>query len=345
MARVRLEEVAADAGVSKSTVSMVLNSSPLVAEATRRRVLESLERTGYVYNTAAASLRKQRSNAVGLVVTTLMNPYFAEFAESIQAELDARGMDVLLGVSGDDHVRQKRLLMNMAGRRVDGLVMVPAQGTSPDLLGILELPTLLLARRVPSAFADYVGGDNERGSHAVTQHLMDVHGCRELAFFGGAEGSSARLERLTGYTRALEGHHLHHRAERDRSCPADRRLARATARDLLLSEQVDAVVCYNDITALGALDAATELGLKIGRDVRITGFDDIEEAAFATPPLTSVAVPAGTAGREAAAMLLARIDGSRTQTEEHILPTQLRVRASCGCTDPAGLATPELDPQ
>jgi LacI family transcriptional regulator len=334
VARVRLDEVAADAGVSKATVSMVLNNNPLVAETTRVRVLESLKRTGYVYNTAAASLRKKRSNAIGLVVTTLTNPYFAEFAESIQAELDAQGMDVLLGISGDDPQRQARLVSNMAGRRVDGIVMVPAQGTEAEAIEALDMPTLLLARRVPGLDVDYVGGDNENGTESATDHLISVHGCRRLAFFGGTHGSSARLERLTGFMRAVKANDLEQQEAWRRACVADRRLARAKARELLTSEKFDGVVCYNDVTALGVMDAAAELGLVVGSELRVTGFDDIEEAAFASPSLTSVAVPAQLAGQRAAEMLLARISGTRVDTEVHILEARLRPRSSCGCWPP-----------
>ena len=108
MARVTLTDVAKDAGVSRATASMVLNDSPLIAQATKERVRESFARLGYVYDRAAASLRKNQSLAVGLVITQLSNPYFAEFVEGIQSELDDRGMDVLLGISAEDRARQRR---------------------------------------------------------------------------------------------------------------------------------------------------------------------------------------------------------------------------------------------
>jgi LacI family transcriptional regulator len=329
--RVTMADVAADAGVSKATVSMVLNENPLVAESTRQRVQEALVRLGYVYNSAAASLRKNKTNAIGFIITTLKNPYFAEFAESLQAELDARGMDVLLGVSGDDVRRQNRLVLSMAGRRVDGIVMVPAQGTDPTTITSLEAPVLLLARRVSGLVVDYVGGDNEAGAAAATDHLIEEHGCRQLGFFGGTDGSSARIERLAGYGRALAAHELPIDTGRQLPCPADRSLAREQAHDFLTAQPYDAVVCYNDVIALGVMDAAAELGLVVGRDLRVTGFDDIEGAAFAAPPLTSVSVPAALAGREASAMLLARINGDRPDAGEVILETTLQRRASCGC--------------
>ena len=330
MTRVRLVDVAADAGVSKATVSMVLNDSPLVAEKTRIRVRESLKRTGYVYNSAAASLRKGQTLAVGMIVTTLTNPYFAEFTESIQAELDAQGLDVLLGVSGDDPVRQERLLRSMAGRRVDGIVMVPAKNTQPADVVAFETPMLMLARRVRGLNVDYVGGDNLNGSHAAAEHLISMHQCRRLAFFGGVAGSS-REERESGFLRAITENGLEQHEQWRPACASDRRLARKAAKELLSSEPFDGVVCYNDIVAFGVMDAAAELGLRVGTDLRVTGFDDVADSAFFTPPLTSVAVPADEAAREAAGILLARINGAHVEPKDHIVETTLHPRASCGC--------------
>jgi LacI family transcriptional regulator len=331
MGRITLSHVAADAGVSKATVSMVLNNNPLVATATRERVKESLSRLGYVYDSAAASLRKRQTQAVGMIITTLMNPYFAEFAEGIQAELDDKGMDVLLGVSADDPLRQLRLLRSMSGRRVDGVVMMPAHGTPASDLVNFDVPLLLLARRVEGVNVDYVGGDNVKGSRAATEHMITVHGSHRLAFLGGLDASSSRTERLSGFLDAVQQHGLSVSDAHRPSCPTDRDQARLTALKLLEDRSVDAIICYNDLIAFGVLDALTELGLMPGRDVRVIGFDDIHEAAFAHPPLASVAVSANEAGRRAAGMLLGRITGERQEVESMILSAELKPRASCGC--------------
>jgi LacI family transcriptional regulator, galactose operon repressor len=336
MPKVRLDEVAADAGVSKATVSMVLNNNPLVADATRARVWESIRTTGYVYNRAAASLRKQQSNAIGMIVTTLTNPYFAEVVESMQASLDSLGLDVLLGVSADDPERQLRLLKNMAGRRVDGIVMVPAQDTVGAEVDALGIPTVLMTRRLADSSADYVGGDNVSGSERITQHLISVHGAKRLAFFGGAVRSSGREERLRGFLEACSYNDIEVPAERQLSSPADRRVAREEVKQLLETQSLDAVVCYNDVTAMGVLDAAAELGMMVGRDLLVTGFDDIEDAAFTSPPLTSVHFDAHQAGERASELLLSRIGGNQDPPREVILEVRLVCRASCGCSAPGG---------
>lgn len=337
MQRVTLSDIAADVGVSKATVSMVLNDNPLVAEATRQRVRESLARLGYVYDRAAASLRKGNTQAVGMVITQLNNPYFAEFAAGIQSGLDERGMDVLLGVSSEDPDRQQRLLQNMSERRVDGVIMIPAQGTRAESLRSLHMPLILLARRVEGLDVDYVGADNHKGALLATEHLIVEHGSRRLAFVGGFAESSARLERLGGFLEGVEANGLSVAKDHLPTCPPDRRLAREAGARLLAGGAVDAVVCFNDVVAFGVMDAAADAGVEVGRDLRIIGFDDVHDAEWSRPSLASVAVPAEAAGRRAAEMLLSRIAGSRTEVESLVLPVDLKPRDTCGCRTTVGV--------
>lgn len=331
MKRITLSDVAADAGVSKTTVSMVLNNNPLVAASTRERVQEAMERLGYVYDRAAASLRRSQTHAVGMVITHLTNPYFAEFAEGIQAELDARGMDVLLGVTGEDIHRQTRLLQSMSGRRVDGVVMIPAHGTMAEHLTSVNMPILLLARRVEGADADYVGADNHTGARAAAEHLIGQHGCRDLAFVGGFSDSSARLERLGGFLAGTTANGIDIPWAHQPTCAPTRTEARNTTKALLDTEHLDGIVCFNDVVAFGVLDALADRGLTPGVEVRVIGFDDIHDAAVSRPALASVAVPTKEAGGRAAELLLSRISGERTGREQVVLPAELRPRETCGC--------------
>ena len=132
MARVTLMDVARHCDVSRATVSLVLNDSPLVATKTRDRVRQAMAELGYVYNRAAASLRTQHSDAIGVVLTNITNPYFAEFATGLQDTLTSSGTVPLLGVSGEDRDIQHRLVKSLVERNVDGIVLVPAHGTTPD---------------------------------------------------------------------------------------------------------------------------------------------------------------------------------------------------------------------
>ena len=332
MARVTLTDVAKDAGVSRATASMVLNDSPLIAQATKERVRESFARLGYVYDRAAASLRKNQSLAVGLVITQLSNPYFAEFVEGIQSELDDRGMDVLLGISAEDRARQRRVLVSMSERRVDGVVVIPAHQSEPADFAGLHMPIVMLARRVKGFDTDYVGGDNYAGSVAATNHLLVTHGARRPAFIGGHVYSSAREERLGGFLSAAGVLGIKVPVRNQPACVPDRVVARDVAAELIARDpKVDAIVCFNDAVAFGVVDAVADAGLQVGRDIRVIGFDDVKDAERARPALASVSVPAESAGRRAAQLLLKRISGSDAGPEGLILPAELMPRESCGC--------------
>jgi LacI family transcriptional regulator len=332
VARVTLTDVAKDAGVSRATASMVLNDSPLIAQATKERVRESFARLGYVYDRAAASLRKNQSLAVGLVITQLSNPYFAEFVEGIQSELDDRGMDVLLGISAEDRARQRRVLVSMSERRVDGVVVIPAHQSEPADFAGLHMPIVMLARRVKGFDTDYVGGDNYAGSVAATNHLLVTHGARRPAFIGGHVYASAREERLGGFLSAAGVLGIKVPVRNQPACVPDRVVARNVAAELIARDpKVDAIVCFNDAVAFGVVDAVADAGLQVGRDIRVIGFDDVKDAERARPALASVSVPAETAGRRAAQLLLKRISGSEAGPQGLILPAELMPRESCGC--------------
>jgi len=332
VARVTLTDVAKDAGVSRATASMVLNDSPLIAQATKERVRASFARLGYVYDRAAASLRKNQSLAVGLVITQLSNPYFAEFVEGIQSELDDRGMDVLLGISAEDRARQRRVLVSMSERRVDGVVVIPAHQSEPADFAGLHMPIVMLARRVKGFDTDYVGGDNYAGSVAATNHLLVTHGARRPAFIGGHVYASAREERLGGSLSAAGVLGIKVPVRNQPACVPDRVVARNVAAELIARDpKVDAIVCFNDAVAFGVVDAVADAGLQVGRDIRVIGFDDVKDAERARPALASVSVPAETAGRRAAQLLLKRISGSEAGPQGLILPAELMPRESCGC--------------
>src|SRR5215203_4969819 len=158
MTRVTLIDVAQHCGVSRATVSLVLNNSPLVAANTRDRVRRAMSELGYVYNRAAASLRTQHSDAIGVVLTNITNPYFAEVAAGFQDTLTSSGSVPLLAVSGEDRDVQFGLVKSLVDRNVDGIVLVPAHGrTSSDLPYLLGSPLVLLARRLNGMDVDYVG--------------------------------------------------------------------------------------------------------------------------------------------------------------------------------------------
>jgi DNA-binding LacI/PurR family transcriptional regulator len=343
VARVTLLDVARHCGVSRATVSLVLNDSPLVATKTRDRVSQAMVELGYVYNRAAASLRTQHSDAIGVVLTNITNPYFAEFAAGLQDTLTSSGTVPLLAVSGEDRAIQHRLVKSLVERNVDGIVLVPAHGTAPgDLPDLLGTPLVLLARRLNGMAVDYVGAQNRDGGYAAAEHLFG-HGCRRIAFVGGFADSSAREERAGGVAEFLNDHGLTLHGDHSVVCEPARPQARQAALRLLTKDpgvegadgsNIDGIVCFSDVVAFGVLDAIADSGRRIGSDVRVIGFDDVHDAGLNRPSLSSVAVPARETGRRAGQLVLDRAAGSAQPTVSEEFPTKLQPRETCGCPRP-----------
>jgi LacI family transcriptional regulator len=229
--------------------------------------------------------------------------------------------------------------MSLVERNVDGIVLVPAHGTTPDdLPNLLDTPLVLLARRLNGMDVDYVGAQNRDGGYAAAEHLYS-HGCRRIAFVGGFTDSSAREERAGGVDAFLNDHGLTLEADRSVVCEPARPDARqATMRLLTDQPGVDGIVCFSDVVAFGVLDAIADLGRSVGSDVRVIGFDDVHDAGLNRPSLSSVAVPARETGRRAAQLVLERAAGSTEPTVREEFPTKLEPRETCGCPRPQLLA-------
>ncbi|HVD52609.1 MAG TPA: LacI family DNA-binding transcriptional regulator [Propionibacteriaceae bacterium] len=328
-------DVAQHCGVSRATVSLVLNDSPLVAAKTRDRVRQAMTELGYVYNRAAASLRTQHSDAIGVVLTNITNPYFAEFATGVQDVLTSSAAVPLLAVSGEDRELQHRLVKSLVERNVDGIVLIPAHGTTPnDLPDLLGTPLVLMARRLNGMDVDYVGAQNRDGGYAAAEHLYS-HGCRRIAFVGGYADSSARDERAAGVEEFLNEHGLTLNSDHSLVCEPARPQAREAVMWLLTEDpEVDGIVCFSDVVAFGVLDAIADMGRSIGSDVRVIGFDDVHAAGLNRPSLSSVAVPARDTGRRAAQLVLERAAGSTESTVREEFPVKLEPRETCGCPRP-----------
>jgi LacI family transcriptional regulator len=339
MRRVTLMDVAKDAGVSRATASLVLRDSPLVADETRQRVLSSMRKLGYVYNRAAASLRTQRSYTIGLIVTDITNPFFAQMTVGSEAHLDQASYGVLLSNTAERLGKQDRLLRMMHEYGVDGVLLCPAMGTSPETVERLHrwrLPLVLVARYLPEIDVDYVGADNVSGAQMAVEHLVAL-GHRRIAFVGGPRQSSARRDRLRGYQSALVRHGLSVDDTLSVPSPVTRDGGHRAISELL--EHPDpptAALCYNDVVAFGVMLRLQAAHKAPGTDLAVIGFDDIDEAALWRPALTTVSISPRQVGIEAAQLLLDRIDHPEGAPRQVILRPRLVVRESCGAKSEGG---------
>lgn len=314
---VTVTDIARAIGVSRATVSLVLRGSPLVNVDTRAKV--------------EAELRRRTSSSIALVINDLSNPFFAEFASGVDEALGGRGYVTLLGSTGESPERQQAVLSTLMEHTPAGLILSPAEGSDTvqlrQALGA-NANVLLFNRELEGADWDFLTLDNQHGAYLATRHLIE-RGHRQIAFFGGHAASSSCHQRRAGFQQAL--------AEAGLSLPpgwmiesAPNRLEAAARTDELFADghRPSAAVCYNDTVALGLMLGLNSRGIRPGGDFAVTGFDDISEAAVAVPPLTTLTADPRERGRQAAALLLQRLDEPDAPPRRTVAPVQLRIRES-----------------
>jgi LacI family transcriptional regulator len=328
--RVTLRDIARHSGVSKSTVSLVLQGSSLVKAETRASVLGSIEDLGYVYNRGAASLRKASTNIVGMVINDLANPFFAELAVGIERVFQAAGYIPLMANTSETVSRQAEVLKSMREHDIAGLIICPARGTDAEDLKALARPGFPLVtamRRVKGVRTSSVVPNNASGARRATEHLIKL-GHRRIAFVGGYPDMTAHEERCAGYQAALAEHGLEADPRLIIDGPATRETGHLSVRRLL-DLSAAAALCFNDVVAFGVLDGLAAQGLRAGADFALVGFDDLRDARHTAPPLTTVAVDTQVLGERAANAVLRMIHGD-TRTEDYVSDVKLVVRESCG---------------
>lgn len=331
--RVTLLDVANASGLSRATVSLVLRDSPLVAEETRLRVQQAMQNLGYVYHRAAANLRTQKSHTVGLVVSDITNPFFAEMTMSIEAQLDTANYVSLLGNTSEVLSKQERLLSTMQEYSADGILLSPVRGTPLEAIEKLQrsrLPVVLFGRYVPGVQANYVGADNIHGAGVAVEHLISL-GHRKIAFIGGPMNTTSRQEREQGWRQAQMDHNLPINESFVVTAPATREGGADAIRQLLqFPDKPTACLCFNDVMAFGVILGLQSMNLRPGVDFAVIGFDDIAESAMMHTKLTTMAMAPRRIGAEAVQLLLDLIETPDAQPRQIILQPQLVIRESCG---------------
>jgi len=329
MGRPTIIDVARAAGVSKSTVSLVLQNSSAVSAKTREDVRRAMADLGYVYNRAAANLRSAQVGLVGLVINDLKNPFFTEFATAVQMTISAAGYATVVANTDEDPALQARTIAAMIEHGVSGLLISPAYGDESGTFGPLEragIPAMQVLRKVsqrtdlfPFASPDYAAG-----GRLATEHLI-ASGARRIAFAGGVEGRGVTAERVSGYLEVIREHGMEARMIYGRP---SRSFGRECADQFIDSRDYDAAVCFNDLVALGVISGFASRGRLVGRDFRLVGFDDIEEAAHSFPPLSTVQCGISSFGRDMADTLMAWLNLGKKPAPEMRSPVRLVVRGS-----------------
>ena len=329
-------DIAHLAGVSQSTVSRALNDSPLVNIATRQKVQEIARELNYQVDKNASNLRRQRSSTIALLLfeeptsdDSLVNPFFLAMLGSITKACAAKSYDLLVSFQNLDNNWQAEY---EDSHKADGLILL-GYGDYRSYAGKLSqlhqhnTHVMRWGAPVEQWPGISIGCDNFSGGQSVTRHLLS-HDYRSFAFIGDIGDKAPEFQsRYDGFLSALDKHHTHHQydaiSSEEAGIEAAKHLLETT------SALPDAIVCAADIIAVGVLQQLKEAGIRVPEDVAVVGFDNIQLAAFTTPGLTTVQQNTAKAGEKLVENLLLAIDGH--PTDDHLLPTNLVVRQSCGC--------------
>lgn len=321
-----IKEVARRAGVSIGTVSNVLNRPELVASSTRQRVLDAITELGYVRNDSARQLRAGHSRQIALVVLDVTNPFFTDVVRGAEAAAEEHGVMVVVCNSGEDAGREHRHLDLLEEQRIRGVLITPVDESPNSRL------ELLIQRGTPVVLVDRGSGRHSRCSVAVDdllggqlagEHLV-AQGHQRITFVGGPSTVTQVRDRHDGIASAVAG-------KAELSVVSTPNLTVAAGRAAAAEIDATAVFCANDLVALGVLQGLTQRGIHVPQDVAIVGYDDIEFAAAAAVPLSSVRQPREQLGRTATALLLEEIEDDGRHEHRHVVfKPELIVRESSG---------------
>lgn len=306
---IRLKDIADDLGVSVVTVSKVLRGKTDVGDETRRRVLERMKELNYRPNMLARGLASGRTHTVGLVVPDLVHPFFAEFAKSLASVLRASEYALILASSEEDPEIEQQEIRTLALRGVDVLLLASCRTglRRSSEVSDAEVPCLLVDRNLPRTRMPYAGSDDVRAGELATEHLVAI-GRKRIAHIGGQD-TSPSIDRARGFANALAKHRLKApasyivRNERVEES-GDAVGFRAAQRLLRLRSRPDAIFCYNDLTAVGAMEAAVQAGVRVPEDVAVIGCGNFRYAGYLRVPLSSIDQSTVELGRIAGEMAL-----------------------------------------
>lgn len=326
-----MQSVAKLAGVSTTTVSQVMRGTGRISATTREKVLQAARDLRYVPDGRAAAMRSGENREIGFVINQISNPFNAEVISGVSDLLEADGYLVSVLDARDDPTRQRSHVEAFIKNGRCGLLWVPEAEAAAELLELLatqNIPAVTFLRQPENAHVDHVGIRNADATRTATGHLADL-GHRSIVYLGGAQMTDVRRDRIRGYQDVLR--------ERDLARPIiwdsdDTKMAGMQATfDLLDAHpETTAIVCNGDVVALGACLALARRGLTVGRDVSVVGFDDIPDAAVATPALTTMAVSPYQLGRRLAQVMLGRLREPEMPPTAHEIAAKLVVRETTG---------------
>ncbi|WP_191090050.1 LacI family DNA-binding transcriptional regulator [Histidinibacterium aquaticum] len=329
--RVTINDIARHSGVSRSTVSLVLRGSSRISKATVDKVKASIDALGYTYNRSAANLRTQTSQAIGLIINDLMNPFFTELTAAIEEAADREGFFVYLVQSNEDPERQNKLCTSLVEHGVAGLIICPATGSPRetfDRLHTQRVPVCIAVRPFPDDRFDFSGPDNFRAAELATNELLEL-GHERIAFLGGERGNPSRDDRVAGYFKALQQAGITFDPELVVESRPSRQSGVADVEKVLgLPNPPTAALCYNDFVAISVMHGLRRNEMEPGRDMALIGFDGMPEAEMSHPTLSTVSLRPRLIGTEAANLVIDRIKSADRPILRRVQSPELVLRES-----------------
>jgi DNA-binding LacI/PurR family transcriptional regulator len=313
---VSIKDIARAAQVSHSTVSRALRNSPLVNAETRALIQKLAGEAGYTVSAVGRSLVTKRTNTIGVVVSTIADPFAGEVVSGIEEFALTHDYSVILAACHSDPDRELRAVDSLQERRVDGILVMASRIGALYLqrLSRMKVPIVLINSHHPGEFVYSIRIDNVAGARLATNHLVEL-GHSRVAYIGDRFGFQSDMERLTGYREMLEeadlGFEPNLVVHGDGTPDGGRQ---AMLQLLSLAERPTAVFCYNDREAIGAMRAVREQGLRVPRDVSIAGFDDLFLSSYTDPPLTTIRQPKREMGLQASEILLQLLGGEKPES-------------------------------
>ena len=329
---VTIKDVADAAGVSTATVSRVLANKPHVRQEVKDRVMKVVKSLNYRPNRVARSLRSRQSTIIGLIVSDIENPFFQQVGRAVEDAAHEQGYSVMLCNNDEDPEKELRYLHLIRDENLAGIILSPTRQTADDFSATyaLNIPMVVIDRRVSNTEVDNVLIDNVQAAHAITTHLIE-HGYRRIAAIFGL-GSTTGRERREGFVQALKANDLQPSTDLVKYAnPREDDGFNTTLKMLQLPEPPEAILTSNSLLAAGALCALRESKKTIPEEVAFASFDETTWAKLIIPSLTVIKQPTHEIGRTATELLLKRIQEPTRSHREVILKAKLITRQSCGC--------------
>ncbi len=329
MARITISDVAKRAGVSSMTVSRVLNHKGEISFSTRKLVQQAIDELDYRPSTVARSLKTNRTMTIGMIIPDVTNPFFPEIVRGVEDTAWAQNYTMVLCNTAEDRAREEATLRLLEANRVDGVILCSPRLSDEQLLPLLKRhsATVLVNRTVPGTIFDTVQVDDAYGTMCAVQHLLR-DGRQVIGCLAGPSYSYSGQKRVQGFITALESKGHIFNPDLVVNCSPNEEGGFKASKELLTTHpEIDGLICYDDMVAIGALQACVELNTHIPSDIAVIGCDDVRYATLVTPALTTLRISKYDIGASASRMLLENIEG-RSSQKEKILTPELIIRAS-----------------